>query len=246
MKTTFGIAVIMAGAALVLPSLLAESKPDSLDQKFTIIQTCEPSVNPGIGEALPALGRVRLVINVDATGKLVDWMLIDYACARYADAAVNALKKWQYRPAIYNGEPIGVRTEIVFNFETRGQVVSLTGIDTLAALTKSITGDRQIQHVCKGDELDVAPRPLVVVSPLPIQPVDLKNAPQGVRVDFYIDETGRPRMATVDMEGNALMAAASLEAIEQWRFTPPTRKGHPVAVRASQWFDFGHAMAAAK
>jgi hypothetical protein len=67
-----------------------------------------------------------------------------------------------------------------------------------------------------------------------------------VLVDFYIDETGRPRMAAADVEGNVEVTSACLQAIEQWRFTPPTRRGRPVTIRACQRFDFRPSVATEK
>ena len=86
----------------------------------------------------------------------------------------------------------------------------------------------------------------IVISPTPPKPENAPREVKGVTVDFYIDETGRPRMPTVNGRGNELMAASAVEALEQWRFTPPMRKGDPVAVRASQWFDFSEAVVTAK
>jgi len=245
MKTLLVFALLLAGLVLspaISPAVLAA---EAADQKLMVIQTCEPSVRQVIAEALPAYGQVRLVINVDGTGKLVDWLLLDYTNTRFADAAVEAVQKWTYKAAIYKGAPIGTRTTLVFNFETHGQVVSMTCLDMFDSYMKNFTKDRVVQCVVPGRELDAAPKPLVKVSPSAV-PAELASGASGVLVDFYIDETGRPRMAAVDVKENDPMAMASLAAIEQWRFTPPTSKGRPVTVRASQWFDFSKTTVAAK
>lgn len=226
----------------ISPAVLAAA---AADQKLTVIQTCEPSVRSQIAEPLPEFAQVRLIINVDATGKLVDWLLLDYTQARFADAAVEAVQKWMYRAATYKGAPIGTRTTLVFNFETHGQVVSMTCLDMIDAYMKRLTPDRLVKCVVTGKELDAAPKPLVVVSPSAIS-AELAAGASGVLVDFYIDETGRPRMPAVDVKENDPMAMASLAAIEQWRFTPPTSKGRPVVVRVSQWFDFSKTLVATK
>lgn len=235
--------VLLAGFVIGVTLVNIASAADVLDQKFQIIQTGDPSVRPLIGESLPSTGIVRMVINVDPDGKLADWLLIESAHTRFAVAAIEAVKEWKYRPAIERGEPIGVRTELVFNFEMRGQVVSMSCVDTVAMLTQRFSGVQKF--VYRGGELDSIPQPLVMVSPQPVVPL-AGSTQQGVLVDFYIDETGRPRMATVDSKGNNDMAISALIAIEQWRFTPPMFKRHPVAVRASQWFDFSKAGLAAK
>jgi hypothetical protein len=51
-----------------------------------------------------------------------------------------------------------------------------------------------------------------------------------VLLDFFIDETGRPRMPVVVQASDTLFAAAAVDALDQWRFTAPTRRRQPVAV----------------
>ena len=246
MKTLYRLFVLVAGFATVLNVPLSALTDGSLDQKLTIIQTYEPNVVPRVGEALPAFGSVRLVVNIDQNGKLDDWLVLEYSYQRYVDAAVEAVKKWQYKPAIYHGEAIGVRAELVFNFESRGQVVSMTGIDLPESFSRKIIGDPQIMAVCPSRELDSIPKPTVVVSPNHVRSADTNGQTTNVLVDFYIDETGRPRMAAADVQENAEMTSACLQAIEQWRFTPPTRRGQPVTTRACQRFDFSPNVASAK
>ncbi|MFT3869610.1 MAG: energy transducer TonB [Nibricoccus sp.] len=245
MKTLHGFALLLAGL-LVSPALSpAVFAAEASDKRLAVIQTTEPFVRTRIAQVLPAHAQVRLLINVDATGKLVDWLLLDYSESIFADAVVDAVKQWRFDPATYKGTPIGTRTTLVFNFETNGQVVSMTCLDMIDAYMKNFTKDQMVKCVVPGKELDSAPKPLVMVSPLAI-PAELAAGASGVTVDFYIDETGRPRMPAVDVKENDPMALASLAAIEHWRFTPPTSKGRPVTVRATQWFDFSKTTVAAK
>ena len=245
MKTILGVLVLLAGSVVGATMLKAAAISDSLDQNVQFIQTSEPAVMQAVGEVLPSTGTVRIVVNIDDAGKLADWMLIESTHARFADAAVSALKKWSYKPAMVRGQPIGVRTELVFNFEMRGQVVSMTCIDTVAMLMQRISNSQPFKYIYRGGELDAAPKPILIVSPQPVAQTG-EAMQQGVLVDFYIDATGKPRMATVDTQGNLAMATSALIALDQWRFTPPTYRGRPVAVRASQWFDFSKAGLAAK
>jgi TonB family protein len=245
MKTFPGFALLMAGLVLSPVISPAAQAAGASDSRMSIIQTCEPQVRPSLGEVLPAVGQVRLVINVDATGKLIDLLMLDYTDTRYADAAMDAVKQWEYKPAMYKGSPVGTRTTLYFNFETRGQVVSMTCLDMYDAYMRNLNGNRAVMCVVPGKQLDAQPKPTVVVSPMAI-PTDLAAGASGVWVDFYIDETGRPRMAAVDVKEKDAMAQAAIAAIEQWRFTVPTSKGRPVTVRASQWFDFSKAIVASK
>lgn len=242
MKKSFPVLFLLAG--FVVGSTVVNAAVSS-DQSFQIVQTCEPKVNKVIGEVLPSTGIVRVVVSIDEQGKLTDWMLIESAHPRLTSAAVEALTKWTYRPAVIGGESFGVRTELVFNFDNSGQVVSMSCLDTLEVMLQGMINPHQAKLVYRGGELDAVPKAIVTVSPRPVA-LAAGSTQKGVLVDFYIDETGRPRMATVDSGGHPEMGAAAMEAIQQWRFTVPTHKGRPVAVRATQWFDFSKAAVAAQ
>lgn len=59
-----------------------------------------------------------------------------------------------------------------------------------------------------------------------------------VTVNFYIDETGRVRMASCPAGTNSQLAHPALEAVRGWEFNPPTSGGRPVLVYARQVFNF--------
>ncbi|MBK9989479.1 MAG: TonB family protein [Verrucomicrobia bacterium] len=240
MKKSFPVLSLLAG--FVVGSTIVSAAVSS-DQSFQIVQTCEPRVNKVVGELLPTTGVVRVVVNIDEQGKLTDWLLIESAHPRLTSAAVEALTKWTYRPAVIGGESFGVRTELIFNFDIQGQVVSMSCLDTIEVMLQGMVNPHKSKLVYRGGELDSVPKTIVTVSPRPVAQV-AGSTQKGVLVDFYIDETGRPRMVTVDSGGNPEMGASALEAIQQWTFTVPTYKGKPVAVRATQWFDFSKAVVA--
>jgi TonB family protein len=242
MNALRGVFFLLAGLVLSLAMSQAVLAADASDKKLTVIQTYSPCVRQPIGEVLPAYGQVRLLVSVDADGKFIDCMLLGYTNQRYADAAVEAVKKWEFKPAVYRGKPHASRTTLDFSFETNGQVVSMSCTDLLDAYRRDIIAERPVKCVVPYKELDAVPKPIVTVSPVPVGSAEALGS-SGVRVDFYIDETGRPRMASVDVRENDQMAVAALDAIEQWRFTPPTKDGKPVAIRASQRFIFSRALA---
>lgn len=235
----FSRGVLIAALLSSASTLFALSPDRSANRSLTIIQTFEPQVKPDFSELLPAFGEVRVVINVDDTGRLVDWLPVSYSHVRFLDAAVEALKGWKYQPAAMRGEPTGVRQQLVFNFQTRGQVASFTGMEAANALFRSVTPPSEVRRVFSGRQLDEVPKPMKVVQPRWVPAVD-KSAPgSGVLVDFYIDETGRVRMPTVSNYADATLAQAAVDAIDQWEFSVPTHNRRPVIVRATQWFAFG-------
>lgn len=205
------------------------------------MQTFEPQVRPSFDQPVPTYGEVRLVINVDDSGKLIDLLPISYSHPAYYNAAVEALKEWQYEPAKKNGETIGVRQQLVFNFESRGQVVSLTTLEAASALLHNLNEHSEVKCIYRGAELDALPKPTKVVQPLWVPAMENQAPGAGVLVDFYIDETGHPRMPTVSGYTDPSLALTAVHALGQWEFSVPTRRGRPVVAHASQWFAFASA-----
>lgn len=185
-----------------------------------------------------------MIINVDDSGKLIDLLPISYTHPSYYQAAVDALKEWQYEPARKNGEAIGVRQQLVFNFESRGQVLSLTTLEAAAALLHNLNEHTEVKCIFRGAELDELPRPTKVVQPLWVPAMENQPPGAGVLVDFYIDETGHPRMPTVSDYSDPTLALTAVHALKQWEFSVPTRRSRPVVAHASQWFTFSPAKSA--
>lgn len=222
-------------AVLGIVSLAARAEPAWRDEPLKVIQTTDAEFPFNNETRLIHHGEVRVVVNVDAGGRLVDWLVTSYSHRDFADAAVQALKEWRYEPARQRGEAVGTRASLVFNFEIKGQVISLDNIDGLTTQLNAID-NRQTKLVCLPHELDQPLQAVQTVAPHAIGARSM-TAPRTVVVDFYIDETGRPRMPVVQ-DARDQQAAAAVDALMQWRYTVPTRAGEPVAVRARQTFVF--------
>ncbi len=186
-------------------------------------------------------GEAHVVIDVDATGKLTDWLVIGYNYPAFAEQAVAAVKKWKFEPARMQGNPVPVVARIDFNFEKEGLTIITQSVEeNLKERFLELDKDQYSYRVHLLQELDHIPRPIHIVQP--VYPQDWAN--QGivgvVTVEFYIDETGRVRMpATVNNGAPPLLVNLALRAVQQWQFEPATCKGKPVLVRVSQNFRFG-------
>lgn len=180
-------------------------------------------------------GEARVVISVDADGDLTDCLVTGYTHKVFAEAAVDALKRWRFEPARARGTARAARTEVQFVFRERGVIVqNLPG----ALEQRMILGELRERYTfspCKLGELDRIPNPVHVVQPMVPRTTRLRQ----VTVAFYIDTEGRVRMPAVDRDSaDDEYAAAAVAAVEQWRFEPPMRKGEPVLVYAEQEFKF--------
>jgi TonB family protein len=206
-----------------------------------IEQTIEPRFPPELALSTLREGEARVVVNIDANGQLVDWLVTGYSDRAFADEAVTVLKAWRYEAPRDDGQPVGVRTELRFQFEAKGRVISLTAIETTDILLKQVgVGPMFTRNVCLPQELDRPLTPVSAATPLYPAPSAATNLakPHSVVVDFYVDAQGVPRMPVVVNEAHAHFASAAVDALTRWRFTAPTRSGKPIAVRVRQEFVF--------
>ena len=204
-----------------------------------IEQTVEPRFPGSLTLSTITSGEARVVINVDADGSLVDLLVSGYTDQAFADEAVRVLRQWHYAPATQQGVPVGVRIEVRIAFSTIGRVISISALDMPDVLTRRFVPPSLVTRVCQPRDLD---RPVTleqsVTPPNPGQAGPVPTAPRTVLVDFYIDETGRPRMPVALSFPHLAYAQAAVGALSRWRFNAPTRAGKPVAVRVQQEFVF--------
>lgn len=194
-------------------------------------------------------GDVRVAVQIDEGGKLTDHLVTAYSHPLFADAAVDALKKWRYEPAIVNGEPRAATVDLTFVFETRGMVVVNMNVGSYVEMRNmQLRPTANSYSVCRLSELDRIPTPAKVVPPAYPLDTATQGHPVTITVFFYIDEQGRVRLPAVSRESSEqseMLAAAALEAVSQWQFEPPMSRGRPVLVAARQDFNFQPAPAAA-
>jgi TonB family protein len=231
MKTTPRLLAVIFVA--LVTGLSAQTTP------LRIEQTVEARFPHALSLSPITVGEARVIVNIDANGKLIDWLVSGYTHKAFADEAVTVLKQWHYTAPVDGGQSIGIRTELRFEFEATGRVVSLMAIETPDVLIKTMgIHDALITPVCHPRELD---RPIApVAAAAPRYPLKSGAPPEGrsVMIDFYVDETGQPRMPVVVNSPYEGFANAAMGALNQWRFTTPTRAGKPVAVRVRQEFIF--------
>lgn len=211
--------------ALLAGSLSAQ------DRELQVIQT-EPIPYPDVASLHDApRGRATVMVQVDHEGNLVDALVTEYTRPAFGRAALDAVEKLTFQPGTRNNEPVGGRLPVEFNFESRGGVVLQ---DSLAHIEEQLVGDQLEELVASSKDLDTPLKFLSASRPV----VGGISEPTAIVVDFYVDETGMPRMPMVAKGDNALAATAAVEAVKTWRFEPPMRRGHPVIVRVRQRIEF--------
>jgi len=232
--------VLLAGLVGILSAEAAVSQPtDYVPMK--VIQT-EGVLHPRrVTDLGITRGEVRIAIQIDHDGTLTDHLVTAYTHPLLAESAVNALKKWKYEPAWLGGEARGATVELVFHFESRGMVVSMSVSSYMDIRDIEMRPSAYSYGAKSLRELDRIPTPSKVVQPIfRVEAVQGQEA-EVVTVYFYIDEKGKVRLPAVNRstsERNDELAAAAVNAVAQWEFEPPLSKGQPVLVAARQDFKF--------
>lgn len=240
MKTSSTL-LLAASLCLPLPAFAVDATADYVPMKM--VQT-EPVIFPSEAHNLGVReGEAHVSVAVDENGKITDYLVTAYTHPAFADAAVNALRKWEFEPAYVQGKPRNSLVDLAFSFESKGvSVVSLDVITYVEQLNYHLHPGTYRYHVSTLRELDHIPTPTKVVRPAyAIESAKHQTGVVTITVQFFIDETGHVRMPSVTREtdaSNALLAAAAVAAVSQWEFEPPMSHGHPVLVEARQDFNF--------
>lgn len=234
------VIIVLALALTGVAPLLGSNGSDLWgDRPLRIVQTTQANFPASLAAEGIDEGEVRAVLNVDAAGKLVDYLVTAYTRREFADELVANLREWSYEPAQQRGEPVGSRLEVVFTFQARGMVLSLTPLGSVAVTTNRMVRPELTSLVCRPAELDVPVRALRTVEPQhPGNPPSSSPVRPTVLIDFYIDMEGRPRMPVVLRAAQEVYAIAAVDALMRWQFSPPLSRGRPRIVRATQQFAF--------
>jgi TonB family protein len=232
MKTI--MAVFMLGLLAIVPLQAAF-------ESIKIEMTVEPQMPAVLRMDGLRDGRVIMAIDVDATGRLSDCLVIAASHKELVRSCVEALKEWRFTPARLDGQPISARQELTIHLSQTGAVVSRTATETITDLFERVAGRRNDYEMCPAREVD---RPLTAVnrvSPEYARDAEKLGVGGRVRVHFYVDEQGNVRLPAVPAETDPYLSAVAVQAMRSWKFDPPTRRGQPVLVAAVQEFDFGGA-----
>ncbi len=188
-------------------------------------------------------GRVSVLLEINYDGELHDWIVTSADHRHFAKAVENVIEDWEFAPPMRDGKPVSLIVPVQFNFKASGDVVSF---DMTAGLNHALriggVHDRSNQiRISTLDELDHFPEALSVVSPEAPAELFAENEDTKGVFQFFIDTEGLVRLAHVEsVEGQVdiRLLEATQNALEQWRFKPPTVKGEKVVVKAKQPFHY--------
>jgi TonB family protein len=184
-------------------------------------------------------GQVWVRISVSEAGDVVGVEVIS-GDPILAKAAVQAAKKWKFKPFIRNGKPVPVSGKMPFDFAFSNDIK-----DVPSAEPK----DTQPSAAGQDPAAGAGSQPVKVSSGLisgllihkvnPVYPVEARQAGiQGV-VILQAEISAEGRIVNLHLiTGPPELAKAAIGAVEQWRYRPYMLMGKPVAVQTQVQVNF--------
>ena len=167
-------------------------------------------------------GEVRLKILISEAGD-VESVEVLYGDPIFAEAAVDAVKKWKFKPYIRDGKPVKISTEIPFDFAFTDKVKDIAPpLTPVAADSQNTTKVKIASGVSAG---------LLIHRVTPTYPQSARwNHVQGrVTLEATIGKSGLIENLTV-ISGPKDLIQAAVGAVQQWRYKPYLLEGKPVEV----------------
>jgi TonB family protein len=167
-------------------------------------------------------GQVLVRVFISETGDVEDVEVLR-GDPILAEAAVNAAKKWKYKPFIRGGKRIKVNTKISFDFTFSGNVT-----DTAPAGDAPADNGKDTTRVSVSQGLSQG---LLIHKVRPVYPKSARqNHVQGtVTLRAVISKDGRIEDLT-PISGPKELIPAAVDAVQQWRYKPYLLKGQPVEI----------------
>ena len=220
---------------------LAVTRLHGAIESVKIEQTYVPWFSPVLLSRGITEGKAVLVLDVSPEGKITDSLVLGSTDKDVARFCLQVLQQWNITPARIDGRPVAAQVELTMDVSAQGAVISRTAFDMVNDINRQMTGNPiQYERSLVG-ALDQRPTPLTTVMPKYAKDAEKQGVRGKVQVRFFIDEQGMVRMPAVDAGAQPYLADAALTAVRDWKFAPPTSKGRPVLVAASQEFDFSTA-----
>jgi TonB family protein len=205
-------------------------------------------------------GPAFLGIVIDRQGKVIEAALIPFdewppnvaltKDPRLREAAVKAVKQWEFRPYLLNGQPVEVQTQAAVHFKTRystegrssgnavgGGVGGVPGGVTSGGVIGGIIGSTAPPKVGVPKKLRVSSQVLesnLLKHEDPVYPPLARGAKIQGKVEMLatIGKTG----VIVNLRaisGHPILLQAAMDAVGQWKYKPFLLNGEPVEVEGT-------------
>jgi TonB family protein len=233
--TKFSLVLMLTGIATAQLSVETVRVSSEVMQTH-LIDKVQPEYPPG---GARVHGNVVLNILIDKRGNVVRARLVS-GHPMLVQSAIDAVKRWKYKPYLLNGLPVKVETLAIVNFvpinsSAQGVVGDHPGgippgePGGIAPSTLPPTPPAPVPN-----RVRVAPtfaeKRLIFAAP-PVYPAEARNKHIEGQVILHviIDKKGNISRALL-ISGHPMLAPAAIDAVKQWKYTPYLLNNQPVEV----------------
>ena len=243
MKRTIHQALVISLLALGLRATVASTAAESNEEMERRMKNAKSKVMPkpvkqsppefprGLAQ-LGLVGEVVVDFVLDQKGNVQNPVVVQSNNPWFERAAIVAILKWKFTPALLDGEPAAIRVRQKIEF-------SLWNGDSPWELSNM----RAKKNLPPEMQWDIAPKP--VHTAFPVYPFEaLQAGVKGkVRLLYIINEKGRVSETKLLEATTPEMGHAALATIDMWRFKPAVRKdgtkdGKKVATLLGMEYEF--------
>jgi len=169
-------------------------------------------------------GQVLVKVSVSETGD-VDTVEVISGDPILAKAAVDAMRRWKFKPFIHDGKAIKASTRIPMDFGSDDQ--DLSGLENAPGDPKLLQLPEKVS------------RGMLVKRVQPVYPaIAMQGHIQGtVVLEVIIEKDGHISQVT-PVSGPPVLVSAGVDAVRQWMYRPYTLNGEPVRVQTRVLVNF--------
>lgn len=212
--------------------------PEETRLQKSLVRFVEPSYPMLLQFRGVTSGFAMVWLTVDPGGRLLDAYATEFSHRRFADASLEAIRKWKFRPE-GPGSTLPRLYSVRFNFSLAGMVVVEVHPADYVEARSAIQPPKAVFKSYPFDDLDRIPE--AFTAPMPAYPEALKAERKSGRVEilFHVDKSGNVRVPLVTYSDDPRFAEAAMAAITRWSFDVPRRHGRPASAFSLQSFTFG-------
>ena len=184
---------------------------------------------------------------MDPSGKASDYLAVEATHFGLLEKGEQKLLSAEFVPAMKDGKPVIGEITVVITFFDPEQRAWKLGIGS-GPMGSSVldAADRKMYQISKKSFVYKENGPGDLDKPLqllesklclvhePDQPMDKGR----VVVEYYVDHKGKPRLPQIIQTEGQSLSLSALKTLENTRFAPPLKNGHPTFVLVRQPFNF--------
>ncbi len=220
-------------STLSIPLILVSKQSESASALLSIPPISikrVPPIYPYSMKRSGLIGEVTVSFEVNQKGDVQNPFVVKSNNPGFEAAAIEAVRKWKFKPGIKNGQPVTTKMQIPITFNLDGSGRDAYSIDKPSKRTQA----RMPENL----RYDTPPKITDVIEPIYPYELALSRTAGKATVAMFIDKKGRVTNVQVIEASHLEFGLASVAAAERYQFTPATLDGKPVDSVIKREFEF--------